>query len=125
MNQNLIEVIGLKQIPRDSALQINLNNNKVLENLLNKKFEFWSNFDGWGNIRMQRLIFEKALAVNKGKKLDICCNCCDFAHSLDNKFTNIFDESCHGLKVKFIINKLLDEIARAEEKRNNDGTYAT
>ena len=125
MNQNLIEIIGLKQIPRDSVSQLNLNNIEGLEKILKKEFKFWSNFDSWGNLSMQRWIFEKALVVYKGKNLDICCNCCDYVDSFDIEFIDVFDNVCNGLKVKFIINKLLDEIACAEERRKNDGTYTS
>lgn len=125
MNQNLIEVIGIKQIPRNSASQLNLDDIEGLEKLLKKKFELWSNFDSWGDISLQRLIFEKTLLVYKGKKLDICCNCCCYVYSSDNEFIDGFDNACNGLKIKLIINKLLDEIVCAEERRKNDGTYTS
>ena len=125
VNHSLIEIIGQKQSPRYSALQINLYDIQDLEELLKKDFEIWSNFDKWCNISLQRLIFEKVLEVYKGKKLDICCDCCDYAGHIDNEFINISDKACYGLKLKYILYKLLNEISLAEERRRNDGTYIT
>ena len=123
MNQSLINIIGINQEARQSALQADLNDIKEVKNFLDKDFEIWSDFDRWSNLDAQRWIFEKAIYVYKGKKLDIRCNCCDYIYLSNNNLSNKSLDKCNGLKIQFLINKIIDEIRTAEESRKNDGTY--
>lgn len=78
MNHDLINTIGIKQIAREEAHLYQVSDVQGLIDTLDKDISEWSDFDCWENIRVQQWIFERAMDIYKGKKIDIKCNCCEY-----------------------------------------------
>ena len=57
-------------------------------------------------------------------KIDIKCDCCEQNNLILNDFEGIKKEKCYGKKSAYMIEKVLDEIIRAKERRECDGTYS-
>ena len=72
MNHDLINTIGIKQIAREEAHLYQVSDVQGLIDTLDKDISEWSDFDCWENIRVQQWIFERAMDIYKGKKIDIC-----------------------------------------------------
>ena len=72
MNHDLINTIGIKQIAREEAHLYQVSDVQGLIDTLDKDISEWSDFDCWENIRVQQWIFERAMDIHKGKKIDIC-----------------------------------------------------
>ena len=123
MNQNYIKVIGIKDESIKDTFLLNVNQVEGLKDILNRDFVEWSNFDCWDSISVQQWIFSKALDVSKGKKIAIKCDCCEYIGFLQNDFEKIKREKCYGKKSAYIIEKVVDEILYAKERRKSDGTY--
>ncbi len=124
MNLNSVKVIGIKnELRKDFDLSY-VNQVEGLKAILNRDFAEWSNFDSWESISVQQWIFSKALDVFRGKKIAIKCDCCEYVGSIQNNFENIKKEKCYGQKSAYIIEKVLDEIVLAKERRESDGTYS-
>ena len=77
MNQNFVKVIGINDESRNNAYIAYINQVEGLKDILDNDFEEWSDFDCWENIGAQRWIFQRALDVFRGKKIDIQCECCE------------------------------------------------
>ena len=121
---NKINTIGKKQTSRLESLLFMVNNVEGLVDTLDKKFSEWSDFDSWENIGVQQWIFERAMDVYHGKKIDIKCECCESIDLIQSESKNILMQKCYGLKSAYMIKKVLDEILLAEVRRKNDGTYS-
>ena len=78
MNDDVINIIGINQRARDEVLLYEVSDIEGLIETLDKDFSEWSDFDSWENIRVQQWIFERAIDIYKGKKIDIKCNCCEY-----------------------------------------------
>ena len=123
MNQNSPKVIGIKDEKRKDAYLMYLNQAEGLKNILNGDFNEWSNFDSWESMDVQQWIFARALDVYRGKKIDIKCDCCEYIDFLPSDFENVKKEKCYGKKSAYMIEKVIDEIVMAKERREGDGTY--
>ena len=124
MNQNSVNIIGIKDESRKDAYLLHLNQADGLKGILNRDFAEWSNFDFWESISAQQWIFSRALEVYKGMKIDIKCDCCEQIHFIPNNFENIKKEKCCGKKSAYMIEKVVDEIVLAKARRESDGTYS-
>ena len=124
MNQDSIKLIGIKQNPRDNALLRPLKDIEGLIDTFKNEFEVWSDFDKWENIGFQRWIFDRALEVFIGKKIDIKCDCCEYNYVLQSDLENSIDQKCYGIKTAYMIEKIVDEIVLAKARRDTDGTYS-
>ena len=121
---NTIKTIGKKQTSRLETLLFMVNDVEGLVDTLDKSFSEWSDFDSWENIGVQQWIFERAMDVYHGKKIDIKCECCESIDLIQSESNNILMQKCYGLKSAYMIKKVLDEILLAEVRRKNDGTYS-
>ncbi len=124
MNLNSVKVIGIKDESRKDSDLSYVNKVEGLKTILKRDFAEWSNFDSWDSISVQQWIFSKALDVFRGKKVAIKCDCCEYVDSIQNDFENIEREKCYGQKSAYMIEKVLDEIVLAKERRASDGTYS-
>ena len=124
MNQNPVKTIGIKDESRKDSFLICLNHVDGLKRVLNRDYVKWSNFDSWESISAQQWIFSRALEVHRGMKIDIKCDCCEHNVFNPNDFESIKKEKCIGKKSAYMIQKVLDEIVLAKERRESDGTYS-
>ena len=124
MNQNSAIAIGIKDDSRRDAYLFYVNKAEGLKEIINGDFDKWSNFDGWESIAIQQWIFARALDVYRGKKIDIKCDCCEYIDFIPNNFEIIKKEKCYGKKTAYIIEKIVNEIVLAKERRESDGTYS-
>ena len=124
MNQNLVKVIGMKDESIKNAHLSYLNQVEGLKDIFKRDFIEWSNFDSWESILVQQWIFSKALDVYKGNKIVIKCDCCEYVVFLQSDFKIIKKEKCYGKKSAYMIEKVVDEIVLAKERRESDGTYS-
>ena len=124
MNQNSVKTIGIKDESRKDSYLLYLNQADGLKVILNRDFDEWSYFDGWESISAQQWIFSRALEVHRGIKIDIKCDCCEHNVWIPNDFENIKKEKCLGKKSAYMIEKVVDEIVLAKERRESDGTYS-
>ena len=124
MNQDLTKVIGIKDDKRENSYLFHVNEAEGLKDILDRDFDDWSDFDSWESIGVQQLIFARALDVHRGKNIDIKCDCCEYMNSFLSDFENIKKEKCYGKKSLYIIEKIVDEIVLAKERRESDGTYS-
>ena len=124
MYQNLIKTIGIKDKSRKDSCLLYINQVDGLNEILNRNFEEWSNFDSWESLSSQQWIFSRALEVHRGMKIDIKCDCCIHNAFILNNFENIKKEKCFGKKSAYMIKKVLDEIVLAKKRRESDGTYS-
>ena len=124
MIQDSIKLIGKKQNPRKDSLLASLNEVDGLIATFENDFEVWSDFDNWENIIFQRWVFEKALEVYKGKKIDLKCECCEYSYVSQSDFKNSLKQECYGIKTAYMIEKIVDEIILAKARRETDGTYS-
>ena len=125
MNHDLINTIGIKQASREEALLYEVSDIEGLIDTLDKDFLEWSDFDSWKNIRVQQWIFERALDIYKGKKIDIKCNCCKYNYIIQADLEKSLNKKCYGIKSAYMIKKVFHEIVLAEARRESDGTYST
>ena len=123
MNENYLKVIGARDKSREDANVLSLNNVDGLKDIFYRDFNTWSNFDGWESIGLQQWIFERALDIYKGKKIDIKCDCCEYVNFPSN-FDDIKKEKCFGIKSSYMIKKVAEEITLAKKRRESDGTYS-
>ena len=121
---NTIKTIGKKQTSRLETLLFMVNDVEGLVDTLDKSFSEWSDFDSWENIGVQQWIFERAMDVYHGKKIDIKCECCESIDLIQSESNNSLMQKCYGLKSAYMIKKVLDEILLAEVRRKSDGTYS-
>ena len=124
MNQNSIKAIGKNQPSRKESLFFMLNEVEGLVDTLEKDFSEWSDFDRWENMGFQQWIFSRAMDVYRGKKIDIKCHCCEAIELNQIELKNISNQKCHGVKSAYMIEKILDEIVLAKQRRESDGTYS-
>ena len=124
MIQDSIKLIGKKQNPRKDSLLASLNEVDGLISTFENDFEVWSDFDKWENIIFQRWVFERAMEVYKGRKIDLKCECCEYSYVAQNDFKNSFTQECYGIKTAYMIEKIVDEILLAKARRDTDGTYS-
>ena len=124
MNKNSVKTIGIKDEARKDSYLFHINQVDGLQSILMRDFDEWSNFDTWESISVQQWIFNRALDVFKGKRIDIKCDCCEYIDSLPNNFEKIKQEECYGNKSAYMIKKVLDEIVLAKKRRESDGTYS-
>ena len=123
MNLNNIKIIGKKQSSRNGACTVYINKITGIDNILNNAEEIWNDFDKWNDLSLQKLVFDIAVKVSKGNKFDICCDCCDYTYVSHHDFRDSLKQKCNGVKIGFIIEKIVDEIIIAKARRENDGTY--
>ena len=124
MNQDSIHTIGIKQSARKEALLLEVSNVEGLIDTLDKDILEWSDFDSWKNIRVQQWIFERAMDIYQGKKIDIKCDCCAYNYKNRIDLDKSFNEKCYGIKSAYMIKKVFHEIVLAEARRESDGTYS-
>jgi len=124
MIQDSVKTLGINDEPRKDSYLVCVNQVDGLKDILNRDFKKWSNFDSWESISAQQWIFSRALEVYKGMKIDIKCDCCEHNDLIPNDFESIKKEKCFGKKSAYMIEKVLDEIALAKARRENDGTYS-
>ena len=125
MYQNFVKTIGIKNESRKDAYLAYINQVDELKGILNGDFDEWSNFDSWESIAVQQWIFSRAIDVFRGKKIDIKCDCCEYIDFFMSDFENIKKEKCYGKKSAYMIEKVLNEIVLAKQRRESDGTYST
>ena len=125
MLHNALKLIGRKQQPREDALLASLNEVDGLISTFENTFDEWSDFDKWENIVFQRWVFQRALEVYKGKKIDLKCVCCEYIYVLQSDIKNSLAQKCYGIKTAYMIEKIVDEIVLAKARRENDGTYSS
>ena len=124
MNQDSINVIGIKQTAREEVLLYELSHVEGLMYTFDKDISEWSDFDSWESIRVQQWIFERAIDIYQGKKIDIKCDCCEHSNLIPNDFESIKKEKCFAKKSAYMIEKVVDEIVLAKARRESDGTYS-
>ena len=124
MNETFVNTIGIKDESRKDSYLVYVNQADGLKGIFNRDFDEWSNFDSWGSISVQQWIFERALEVYRGIKIDIKCDCCEHIEFISNNFENIKKEKCFGKKSAYMIEKVLGEIVLAQARRETDGTYS-
>ena len=125
MNQNYVKTIGINDESRKDSYLVYVNKVDGLKGILNRGFDEWSNFDGWESISVQQWIFSRALEVCKGMKIDIKCDCCEYNDFIPNDFKDIKKEKCYSKKSAYMIEKVVNEILLANERREIDGTYSS
>ena len=124
MNHDLINTIGIKQEAREESLLFKVSDVEGLIDTLNKGISEWADFDSWENIRVQQWIFERAMDIYKGKKIDIKCNCCENNYLSQRELEKSSNKKCYGLKSAYMISKVFHEILLAKTRRESDGTYS-
>tara|TARA_B100000902_G_C26532525_1_gene538550 strand:+ start:142 stop:519 length:378 start_codon:yes stop_codon:yes gene_type:complete len=124
MNQNSICLIGIKQLSREEVPLYNVSDVEGLIDTLDRDFSEWSDFDNWENIRVQQWIFERALDIYKGRKIDIKCACCECIYLSQIDSEKISNNKCFGIKSAYMIKKVFNEIVSAKARRESDGTYS-
>ena len=124
MNNNLINIVGIKQMPRKEALLYEVRDVEGLIDTLDKDISEWSDFDSWENIRVQQWIFERAMDIYKLKKIDIKCNCCEYNYTSHRDLEKKSNKKCYGINSAYMIEKVFHEIVLAEARRESDGTYS-
>ena len=124
MNHDLINTIGINQTAREEALLYEVRDVEGLIDTLDKDISEWSDFDSWANIRVQQWIFERAMDIYKGKKIDIKCNCCEYNYTSQRDLVKSSNKKCYGIKSAYMIEKVFHEITLAEARRESDGTYS-
>ena len=124
MNQELIKIIGTKQNSRSDAILYSLNDVEGFVKTLDHDFNVWSDFDRWENNSFQRWIFERAIEIYKGNKIDLRCTCCKYSYILQIDIKNSLEQKCYGIKTAYMIEKIIDEIILAKARRETDGTYS-
>ena len=110
MNKNSVKVIGIKDESRKDTDLSYVNQVEGLKDILNRDFVDWSNFDIWESISVQQWIFSRALDVYRGKRITIKCDCCEYIGYLQ--------------KSAYMIEKVVNEILLAKERRDRDGIYS-
>ena len=124
MNHDLINTIGIKQIAREETHLCQVSEVQGLIDTFDKEISEWSDFDSWENIRFQQWIFERAMDIYKGKKIDIKCNCCEYNYVSQRDLEKISNKRCYGIKSSYMIVKVFHEIVLAKVRRESDGTYS-
>ena len=124
MNQDSINVIGIKQTAREEVLLYELSHVEGLMYTFDKDISEWSDFDSWENIRVQQWIFERAIDIYQGKKIDIKCDCCEYNYIIDRDLEKSSNKKCYGIKSAYMIEKVFHEIKLAKARRESDGTYS-
>ena len=124
MNHDLINTIGVKQTSRKEALLYEVSDIEGLIETLDKDFSEWSDFDSWENIRVQQWIFERAMEIYRGKKIDIKCNCWQYNYISQRDLEKSINKKCYGIKSAYIIEQIFHEIVLAKARRESDGTYS-
>lgn len=124
MIHDSIKLIGKKQNSRKDSLLASLNEVDGLISTFENDFDVWNDFDRWDNIIFQRWVFERALEVYKGKKIDLKCECCEYSYVSQSDFKNSLEQECYGIKTAYMIEKIVDEIILAKARRETDGTYS-
>ena len=124
MIQDSIKLIGQEQNPRKDSLFFSISEVNGLISTFENDFDVWSDFDKWQSIIFQRWIFERALEVYKGKKIDLKCSCCKYCYLCQSDFKNSLEKECYGIKAAYMIEKIVDEIILAKARRETDGTYS-
>ena len=124
MNHDLINTVGIKQRVREEAVLYEVSDVEGLIDILDKDFSEWSDFDSWENLQVQQWIFERAMDIYKGKKIDIKCNCCEYTYISQRDLVKSSNKKCCGIKSAYMIEKVFHEIVLAEARRESDGTYS-
>ena len=124
MNYDLINTIGIKQTERKESLLYEICCIEGLIDTFDKDISEWSDFDSWDNIRIQQWIFERAMDIYKGKKIDIKCNCCEYNYISQRDLEKSSNKKCFGIKSAYMIEKVFQEIVLAKSRRESDGTYS-
>lgn len=124
MNKDLVNIIGIKQESRQDSIVYYLKDLEGLKDTFNKDFNFWSDFDRWEILGLQQWIFARAIDIYRGHRIDIKCDCCEYIDLTQVNFKTIANEECYGKKTAYIIEKVLNEIVTAKERREFDGTYS-
>ena len=124
MNHDLINTVGIKQRVREEAVLYEVSDVEGLIDTLDKDISEWSNFDSWENIQVQQWIFERAMDIYKGKKIDIKCNCCEYNYESQRDLKKISNKKCYGIKSSYMIERVFHEIVLAKVRRESDGTYS-
>ena len=119
-----INTIGIKQSSREKVSFYHVKNVDGLIDTLDKDIALWSDFDKWEDISVQKWIFERALDIYQGKKIDIKCDCCEYINLNQRDLENSSNRKCIGIKSAYMIEKIFYEIVSAKARRESDGTYS-
>ena len=123
MDHDFINIIGIKQRAREKVLLYEVSEVEGLIETFDKNME-WSDFDSWENIGFQQWIFERAMEIYKGKKIDIKCDCCEYNYISQRDLEKVSNKKCYGIKSAYMIEKVFHEIVLAKARRESDGTYS-
>jgi len=124
VNQVSINTIGTKQSSREEVHLYYVKDIEGLIDILDKDISIWSDFDKWEDINVQRWIFERAMDIYQGKKIDIRCDCCEYINSSQRNLEKNSNKKCCGIKSAYMIEKVFHEIVLAKARRESDGTYS-
>ena len=124
MNQDFINTIGIKQSSREEVPLYEVSNVEWLIDTLDSDILEWSDFDSWENIRVQQWIFERAIDIYQGKKIDIKCDCCEYIYLSKRDLEKSSNKKCYGIRSAYMIEKVVHEIVLAKARREIDGTYS-
>jgi len=124
VDQFSINIIGTKQPSREEVPLYRVKEVKGLIDTLDKDISVWSDFDKWEDINVQKWIFERAMEIYKGKKIDIKCDCCEYINGSQKDLEKSFIKKCPGIKSAYMIEKVFHEIVLAKTRREIDGTYS-
>ena len=124
MNQDSINTIGKKESSRKDVTTYLIKDVEGLIDALNMDISIWSDFDKWEDIKVQQWIFERAMDIYKGKKLDIKCDCCEYIKSSYRELEKTSNKKCYGIRSAYMIEKVFNEIVLAKARRESDGTYS-
>ena len=124
VNQSYINVIGIKQPSRREVPLYHIKDVEGLIDSLDKDILVWSDFDKWEDIKAQQWIFERAMDLYKGKKIDIKCDCCEDINFSQKDLEKSSNKKCFGIKSAYMIGKVFHEIVLAKTRRESDGTYS-
>ena len=80
MHKGSIQTIGRSQTSRENPLFFIVSEVEELLYTFDNDFSWWSDFDNWKNIGVQKWIFARAIDVYWGMKIDIKFDCCKCIH---------------------------------------------
>ena len=124
MDFDSINTIGIKQTAREGVPLYELSNVEGLSDTLDNDITEWADFDAWENLRFQQWVFDRAMDIYKGKKIDIKCNCCEYNYLNQKDLEKSTNKKCLGIKSAYMIEKVFNEIVLAKKRRESDGTYS-
>jgi len=124
LDQTSVKTIGIKQSSREEVPLYYVKDIEGLIDTFDKDISLWSDFDKWEDINVQQWIFERAMDIYKGKRIDIKCDCCQYINLSKINLETSSKKNCAGIKSAYMIDKVFHEIVLAKTRRESDGTYS-